>query len=159
MNRRDARLDAVLRHLGTAFYDSLHGRAAPADVARALDSVAGQVGEKLTEQPTAAGSSVARRNGSAGSRERHGRWHSRVQDVMTASVVTVDRITPYKEIARRLAERKVGGVPVLTMGQHVVGSSPRATCSPRGIRARRQAAGGSAGHRGGNGITAPWRRI
>jgi len=44
-----------------------------------------------------------------------------VQDVMTVSVVTVDRITPYKEIARRLAEHKVGGVPVLTMGRHVAG--------------------------------------
>src|SRR5262249_58778893 len=53
--------------------------------------------------------------------KRHGRWHSRVQDVMTASVVTVDRITPYKEITRRLAEHKVGGVPVLTMGRHVAG--------------------------------------
>jgi len=45
MNRRDAHLDAVLRHLGAAYYDSLHGKAAPADVARALDSVAGQIGE------------------------------------------------------------------------------------------------------------------
>jgi len=44
-----------------------------------------------------------------------------VHDVMTVSVVTVDRITPYKEIARRLAEHKVGGVPVLTMGRHVAG--------------------------------------
>jgi len=40
---------------------------------------------------------------------------------MTESVVTVDRISPYKEIARRLAEHKVGGVPVLTMGRHVAG--------------------------------------
>src|SRR6516162_2433263 len=116
MNRRDAHLDAVLRHLGAAYYDSLHGKAAPADVARALDSVAGQVGEEPTGQPAAAGPS-----GSTAGQDRRGRWHSRVQDVMTASVVTVDRITPYKEIARRLAERKVGGVPVLTMGRHVAG--------------------------------------
>jgi len=115
MNRRDAHLDAVLRHLGAAYYDSLHGKAAPADVARALDSVAGQVGEEPTGQPTAG------HNGSTVGQQRHGRWHSRVQDVMTASVVTVDRITPYKEIARRLAEHKVGGVPVLTMGRHVAG--------------------------------------
>ena len=116
MNRRDAHLDAMLRHLGAAYYDSVHGKAAPADVARALDSVAGQVGEKPAEQPTAAGS-----NGSMDRQKRHGRWHSRVQDVMTESVVTVDRISPYKEIARRLAEHKVGGVPVLTMGRHVAG--------------------------------------
>ncbi|MBO0815894.1 MAG: CBS domain-containing protein [Actinobacteria bacterium] len=40
---------------------------------------------------------------------------------MTSSVVTVDRITSYKEIAKRLAEHKIGGVPVLTMGRHVAG--------------------------------------
>jgi CBS domain-containing protein len=116
MNRRDAHLDAVLRHLGAAYYDSLHGKAAPADVARALDSVAGQIGENPTEKPAAAGP-----NGAMAGQKHHGRWHSRVQDVMTVSVVTVDRITPYKEIARRLAEHKVGGVPVLTMGRHVAG--------------------------------------
>jgi CBS domain-containing protein len=116
MNRRDAHLDAVLRHLGAAYYDSLHGKAAPADVARALDSVAEHVGEDPTERPAATG-----RNGAAAGQKRHGRWHSRVHDVMTAPVVTVDRITPYKEITRRLAEHKVGGVPVLTMGRHVAG--------------------------------------
>jgi CBS domain-containing protein len=107
----------MLRHLGAAYYDSLHGKAAPADVARALDSVAGQVGEEPTGPPADAGPDGA----AAGQQERHGRWHSQVRDVMTTSVVTVDRITPYKEIARRLAERKVGGVPVLTMGRHVAG--------------------------------------
>ena len=116
MNRKDAHLDAMLRHLGAAYYDSLHGKAAPADVARALDSVAGQVGEEPAGQPADAGHS-----GSTASRKGHGRWHSRVQDVMTTSVVTVDRITPYKEIARRLAEHKIGGVPVLSMGRHVAG--------------------------------------
>ena len=50
MNRRDAHLDAMLRHLGAAYYDSLHGRAARTDVRRALDSVA----EHLDEQPVAA---------------------------------------------------------------------------------------------------------
>ena len=116
MNRRDAHLDAVLRHLGAAYYDSLHGKAAPADVARALDSVAGQIGETPMEQRPAAGP-----GGSPAGQQHHGRWHSRVHDVMTVPVVTVDRITPYKEIARRLAEHKVGGVPVLTMGRHVAG--------------------------------------
>jgi CBS domain-containing protein len=116
MNRRDAHLDAVLRHLGAAYYDSLHGKAAPSDVARALDSVAGQIGDGPTGQPAVGGP-----NGSTAGQKHHGRWHSRVQDVMTVSVVTVDRITPYKEIARRLAEHKVGGVPVLTLGRHVAG--------------------------------------
>jgi CBS domain-containing protein len=116
MNRRDAHLDAMLRHLGAAYYDSLHGKAAPADVARALDSVATHVGEDPAEPPAATAG-----NGSAAGQKRHRRWHRRVQDVMTTSVVTVDRITPYKEITRRLAGHKVGGVPVLTMGRHVAG--------------------------------------
>ena len=115
MNRRDAHLDAVLRHLGAAYYDSLHGQAAPADVARALDSVAGQIGATPT-QPAAAGPG----GGPAGP-ARRGRWHHQVRDVMTVPVVTVDRITPYKEITRRLADHQIGGVPVLTMGRHVAG--------------------------------------
>ena len=40
MSRRDMYLDGMLRHLGAAYYETLHGRAAPADVARALDRVA-----------------------------------------------------------------------------------------------------------------------
>jgi CBS domain-containing protein len=40
---------------------------------------------------------------------------------MTTSVVSVDRITPYKEIARLLTEHRISGVPVLSMGRHVVG--------------------------------------
>jgi CBS domain-containing protein len=36
---------------------------------------------------------------------------------MATSVVTVDRATPYKEIARLLAERRISGMPVLKMGR------------------------------------------
>ena len=39
MARTDIHLDAMLRHLGAAYYDSLHGRATRADVTRALDTV------------------------------------------------------------------------------------------------------------------------
>jgi CBS domain-containing protein len=40
---------------------------------------------------------------------------------MTTSVVTVDRITPYQQIARLLAEHEISGVPVLMMGRLVAG--------------------------------------
>ena len=40
---------------------------------------------------------------------------------MTTSVVTVDRITPYKEVARLLAEHRISGLPVLKMGREVAG--------------------------------------
>ncbi len=122
MNRKDAHLDAVLRHLGAAYYDSLQGRAAQADVARALDSVAGHLGEGSPKRPAAARPAAAGQHGSGTKHhQHHGRWHSRVRDVMTTTMVTIDRITPYKEIARLLAEHRISGMPVLTMGRHVAG--------------------------------------
>src|SRR5215472_11018160 len=120
MSRNDAHLDAMLRHLGAAYYDSLHGRAAQADVARALDSVADHLGEESPRHPVAASAAAAAQH-APDNRHHHGRWHSRVRDVMTTSVVTVDRITPYKEIARLLTEHRISGMPVLTMGRHVAG--------------------------------------
>jgi hypothetical protein len=45
MARTDVHFDAMLRHLGAAYYESLHGRASRTDVARALDTVE----EHLTE--------------------------------------------------------------------------------------------------------------
>ena len=51
------------------------------------------------------------------------RLHRRrkVEDVMTTAVVTVDRSTPYKEVARLLAEHKVSSLPVLADGWQVMG--------------------------------------
>ena len=117
MTRTDIYLDGMLRHLGAAYYDSLHGRATRTDVARALDTVEDHLAERDTR---AAAGAVGRK---AGPRKvRHpGHWKRRVQDVMTTSVVTVDRITPYKEIAQLLAKHQISGVPVLTMGRHVAG--------------------------------------
>ena len=40
---------------------------------------------------------------------------------MTTSVITVDRITPYKEIAGLLAKHHISSVPVLILGRHVAG--------------------------------------
>jgi CBS domain-containing protein len=113
MTRRDEHLDATLRHLGAAYYDSLYGRAAEADVARAIKQVEGTIGEgkNATEVPV-------RRHVSP---QHHGRYHSRVRDIMTTSVISVDRITPYKEIVSLLAKHHIGGVPVLMLGRHVAG--------------------------------------
>ena len=122
MPRTDVNLDAMLRHLGAAYYESLHGRASGADVTRALDTVE----EHLNEQ----GQRVA--SGQPRPHEHHaghhkgmpqgpGGWDRKVRDVMTTSVVTVDRITPYKEIARLLTEHRISGIPVLQMGREVAG--------------------------------------
>jgi CBS domain-containing protein len=40
---------------------------------------------------------------------------------MTAPVVTVTRVTPYKEIARLLARHQISGLPVVLMDQRVAG--------------------------------------
>jgi len=127
MTRADIHFDAMLRHLGAAYYESLHGRATRADVTRALETVEEHLNERA---PLAAPRSpVDARHPVHGQRAdggkdglRHPRgWSRKVSDVMTDSVVTVDRITPYKEIARLLAEHRISGMPVLKMGREVVG--------------------------------------
>ncbi|HUN34500.1 MAG TPA: CBS domain-containing protein [Trebonia sp.] len=49
------------------------------------------------------------------------RWARHVRDVMTTAVVTVERGTPYKEVARLLADNGVSGFPVLDQEGLVVG--------------------------------------
>ena len=127
MPRTDIHLDAMLRHLGAAYYESLHGRATRADVTRALNTVEEHLHEEATTRQDAAPAAVPAPRSPDGAtadargQQRPGGWAHRVRDVMTTSVVTVDRITPYKEVVRLLAERRISGVPVLTMGRHVAG--------------------------------------
>jgi CBS domain-containing protein len=123
MSRTDIHLDAMLRHLGAAYYESLHGRATSADVTRALDTVEEHLHEQAQRPaPGAApgGPGPAGEHGGGGARHSRG-WSRKVGDVMTTSVVTVDRITPYKEIARLLAAHRISGVPVVMMGRVVAG--------------------------------------
>ena len=75
--------------------------------------------------------------------------HRTVEDVMTATVVTVDRLTPYKEIARLLAEHRVSSLPVLVGGWQVIGVvsetellAARDTMARRGERPPAAAASG-----------------
>jgi CBS domain-containing protein len=116
MTRSDLHRDAMVRHLGVTYYESLHGRATAADVSRALDSVE----EHSRERAATAASGIAGPHARGGVKH-HGRWHHRVRDVMTTPVVAVDRMTPYKEIAVLMAERKISAVPVLILGRHVAG--------------------------------------
>src|SRR5207342_2879110 len=98
MTRADAQLDATLRHLGAAYYQSLHGRAARSEVARALDTVEAH----LSERPPG----PAARPRLAG-------------DVMTTSVPSVSPNTPTGEIARLLDRYRT--MPVLERGWNVAG--------------------------------------
>jgi CBS-domain-containing membrane protein len=117
MSRTDIHLDAMLRHLGAAYYESLHGRATRADVNRALDTVE----EHMQEETAAPAPPRPARPAPAEDGIRHRRWARRVSDVMTTAVVTVDRYTSYQEIDRLLTERRISGVPVLKMGRQVAG--------------------------------------
>ncbi len=121
MARTNIYLDGMLRHLGAAYYEERHGRATHANVTRALDTVE----DHLTrEEQRLTGAKAVRRPPLAGPNNGHhrpGHWKRSVRDVMTTSVVTVDRITSYKEIVRVLAQHRISGIPVLSMGRHVVG--------------------------------------
>jgi CBS domain-containing protein len=145
MARTDINLDAMLRHLGAAYYDSLHGRATRADVNRALETVE----EHLREQAPQHRAQARPRQGPAARPDDgpHHRWVRRVRDVMTTSVVTVDRITKYKEIDRLLIEHRISGMPVLKMGRHVVGVISEADLIAAEDTARRAGMSAGAGRR------------
>jgi CBS domain-containing protein len=125
MNRKDVHLDAMLRHLGAAYYDSLHGRASPPDVIRAINQVAVEMGEQavVRQVPPRPRAGETRRAGEHHHQpaRHHGRWHSRVRDIMTTDIVAIDRITPFKQIAWLLVQHQINGVPVLSLGRHVAG--------------------------------------
>jgi len=144
MPHNDTHMDAMLRHLGAAYYESLHGRASAADVTRARAVIE----ERLAEQPDAAGRPQAG-NGHGGQGRlphHHGRFHSTVRDVMTTDVVTVDRITTYKEIAHLLTERRISAVPVLVMGRRVAGVVSEDDLLTARDNAARHAQTGKTGH-------------
>jgi len=104
MTRRDIHFDAMLRHLGATYYQTIHGEGTAADVAHALESA---------EEADGRAHEADRR------RHHSGRW--RVCDVMTTNVVAVEKGTPYKEVARIMTDEKVNAVPVVTKDGHVLG--------------------------------------
>jgi CBS domain-containing protein len=122
MARTDVHLDAMLRHLGAAYYDSLHGRATRHDVTRALETVEEQVKARQRQAPGGATASAGvRRTRPEGGQPSAIRHIPRVRDVMTKKVVTVDRLTPFSDIVRLLTEHRISGVPVVMMGRRVAG--------------------------------------
>lgn len=112
MTRRDEHLDVLVRHLGAAYYQAVHGGGSAADVTTALQKVAQARGE-APSRPAPAAAAAARGAG------RTGRW--RVSDVMTAEVVSVSRHTDYRKIARLLHEHHLTAVPVVTPEGQVAG--------------------------------------
>ncbi len=112
MTRRDAHLEAMVRHLGAAYYQALHGTASAADVTKAVAQVAEAVGDGDTR-------SLLTGDGEPGGTRRTGQW--RVSDVMTAKVISVTGNASYKQIAQLLHEHHLTAVPVLTPEGQVAG--------------------------------------
>jgi CBS domain-containing protein len=106
MTRQEEHFDAMLRHLGAAYYQTIRGHETAADVQRALESAEAADGHGGQAATTPA-------------RHHSGRW--RVSDVMTTDVVTVGTATSYKQVARIMTERKVNAMPVVTADGHVLG--------------------------------------
>jgi len=103
MTRSDAHFEAMLRHLGAAYYQTVHGDGSASDVARALESAEAADGRDQEHLR----------------RHHSGRW--RVSDVMTSDVVTVDKEMPYKQVARVMTDQRVNAVPVVTGEGRVLG--------------------------------------
>jgi CBS domain-containing protein len=113
VSRRDAHLDAMLRNLGAAYYQSIHGQGSPGTVTRAVESVAEADGS------------------GAGLRARWPGRRWRVRDVMTTDVAAVPNTATYHEIARLMSERAVGALPVLDDQRHVLGMVSEADLLPK----------------------------
>ena len=111
MTRSGTYRDAMLHHLGAASYEFLPGRTTELDRTPQPSAKQGATASSPTIGPHARG----------GEKQHPGRSHYRVRDVMTTPVVTVERMTPYKEIATLMTEHKISAVPVLIMGRHVAG--------------------------------------
>lgn len=110
MTRRETHYDAMLKHLGATYYQTLQGQASPSDVARAVDSLRQEAARGQDTSPKAKPSRRAARTG---------RW--RVRDVMTTAALTVDRQTPGGTLAKLMSEQHTSAVPVLAGGRRVAG--------------------------------------
>jgi len=116
MDRRDMHYQAMLRELGAAYYEAVHGKGSTAEVASALQAVA-KADEQATDQQAPSGNP-----GQAATDEmalRRMRW--RVRDVMTPSAVSVTEHTTYKQVVRLLSEHRLSALPVLSRGGRVIG--------------------------------------
>jgi CBS-domain-containing membrane protein len=137
MSRRDEHFDAMLRHLGATYYQTLRGEGSVQEVERALESVADAhrsgrtAGEELAD------------TGARARSHRGGRW--RVRDVMGTDLVTVGKTTSYKEVARLMTEHKVNALPVVTKSGHLIGVVSEADVLRKEERRFRRLASGLSG--------------
>ena len=117
MDRQEMHYQAMLRGLGAAYYQAVHGQGSAAKVASAVqavdkaaaDTTAGPQARPGGPGPAAAGTPAYQAR----------RW--RVGEVMTAPALSVTAHTPYKQVARLLSEHRLSALPVLSRGGRVIG--------------------------------------
>ena len=129
MSRRDSYLDAMLKHLGTTYYQTLQGEATSSDVAEAVSSVREEMARRPGQYPVFEGRDQGR---------PVGRW--RVRDVMRADAVTVEKHAAVTDIARLMSDHRVSAMPVLAEDGRVAGVVSEADL----LRARRHQTGARA---------------
>ena len=126
MSRRDDYLDALLKHLGATYYQTLRGDATASDVARAVEAIADHPG---SDSGTPASGRPAPAAG--GLPPGYPAGQRRVHDVMTANVVTVSPHSSCKHTARLLHDHHVSAVPVLDPDGRVTGLVSEADLLPK----------------------------
>ena len=142
MSRHDTYLENLYRHLGSAYYQTLHGRGTATDVAKAVRSIA-EADHSAMKPQLSAYRDLAARLAADPYRSRR-TWHRlQVRDVMTTDVAAVDLAASYKQVARILAERSVTAVPVLDEAGHVLGVVSEADMLCKQEQGHRAPAGGT----------------
>ena len=139
MSRRDSYLDAMLKHLGTMYYQTLQGEATSSDVAEAVSSVRTEMARRPGQYPVFERGDQGR---------PAGRW--RVRDVMRADPVTVEKMTSVTDVARLMSDHRVSAMPVLAEDGRVAGVVSEADL----LRARKHQTGHVPGRAGQRGDTA-----
>jgi len=112
MTRRDDHLDALVGHLGAAYYQALRGGGSAAEVSKAVARVAEAECEGGVAGPPAGVPPP-------GDSRRTGRWQ--VSDVMTTKVVSVTEDASYRHIAELLTKHHLTALPVVAPEGQVVG--------------------------------------
>lgn len=113
MDRRELYYEAMLRELGAAYYQAVHGQGSAANVASAVQAVE-KADTETAGRPGDSGPAAA-----GGPAHRTRLW--RVRDVMTAPALSVTERTTYKQVARLLSEHRLSALPVLSRGGRVIG--------------------------------------
>jgi CBS domain-containing protein len=113
MDRQEMHYQAMLRELGAAYYQAVHGEGSAANVASAVQAV------EKADAETAARTDDS--ESTAGGRPAYQARRWRVRDVMAGPAVSVTEHTTYKQVAQLLSEHRLSAVPVLSRSGRVIG--------------------------------------